>query len=313
MSEELDKIRRAEASFWDAKAEHRARNGIIPETADIRRATRITPRFSGEETVDREMTAILDGRLRSRFIDCAAQTPNGRVLDVCCGPGWLALELGRRGQRVDAWDISSEAITIGNRMLEENPYRNGFGQVTYHLGDVTKADLGFEIFDAVTGWSGFHHLPNLPAFMDRIFRALKPGGIVATLDDLPRTSVDRWLERFFRMLLPSYDRTYRQKVRDSFQRITGVTREPSESFSPMEVVAGKHTDAVRDMEIIWRERFELVWSFRFNSFATNPCMSLRGPDWFRYPIAGAIVGLDRAMCNARICHGRLRIMVSRKR
>jgi len=95
--------------------------------------------------------------------------------------GWLALELGRCGQTVDAYDLSPEAIAVARRMLDENPYKDGFGKVTYHLEDVTKLDLGTETLDAVSGWSAFHHLPDLMSFMDRVHQALKPGGIVVMI------------------------------------------------------------------------------------------------------------------------------------
>jgi hypothetical protein len=115
------------------------------------------------------------------------------------------------------------------------------------------------------------------------------------------------------LLLPTYDRTYREKIRDSIRRIRGITQENPEYFTPMEEVAAKHTDAVRDMESIWREKFELVWSIHFNAFAVPPCMSLIGPDWFRYAVARVIVGLDRLLCRVGICRGFLRIMISHKR
>jgi len=226
--------------------------------------------------------------------------------------GWLALELGRCGQTVDAYDLSPEAITVARRMLEENPYRDEFGKVTYYIKDVTKLDLGKDTFDAVSAWVAFHHLPDLMSFMDRVHQALKPGGIVATLDALPRRRSDKWIERFFRLLLPTYDRTYWQKISDSIRRIRGITQELPRYFTPMETVSARH-DVVHDIESLWRDKFELVWSTQFNSFAVTPCMSLIGPDWFRYTVAHVITQLDRLLCRLGICRGFLRIMIGRKR
>ena len=280
--------------------------------ADIRRATRFIPTSPDQEAIDPKMTSILEGYYRDRFIEYAAHRPKGRVLEICCGPGWLALELGRHGQVVDAYDISPEAIALAQRILEENPYRENFGQVTYHLKDVTDEELGIETLDAVVGWSAFHHLPDLPAFMERVHRALKPGGIVATMDDLPRGRIEKTLERIFRLLLPTYERTYLEKIHDSYKRITGKTKEPSDFFTPMEAVAAKDL-AVFEIADIFSEKFAVLWDVDFNAFAINPAMSFVGPDWFRYTAARVVVGLDRILCKCGLCRGFLRIIVARKR
>ncbi len=313
MTDNLEKMKQAEAVFFDKSARHRTVYGQIPMEADIRRATRFIPSAPDQEPIDPKMTQILDGSFRDRFIDYVAHRPGGRVLDICCGPGWLALELGRRGQIVDGYDLSPEAIALAKRMLDENPYKDGFGNVTYHLADVTNVDLGIETFNAVSGWSAFHHLHNLPAFMDRVHRSLKPGGIVATLDDLPSGRISRSLRWAYKFLLPVYERTYPQKLKLAIGYLTRRQHAPAEVFSPMELVAAKHTMAVCDIESIWREKFELVWSVQFDAFATGTCKSLIGPDWFRYTITRAIAGLDRLLCKVGICRGAYRILIARKR
>lgn len=78
----------------------------------MRRATKFIPTCFDEDQLlrDPKMNVILDGNARMRFIDSVAHQPGGRVLDICCGPGWLALELGRRGQTVDAYDLSPKSL-----------------------------------------------------------------------------------------------------------------------------------------------------------------------------------------------------------
>jgi ubiquinone/menaquinone biosynthesis C-methylase UbiE len=311
MNSSVDEMKLAEAEFFDRIAQRRIAQGQIPMEADVRRAARFIPASIDEEPIDPKMSNILDGYYRDRFIEYAAHRPQGRILEICCGPGWLALEMGRRNQVVEAYDISPGAIALAKRMLEENPYRDNFGEVTYHLKDVTEEDLGVETLDAVVGWSAFHHLPDLPAFMERVYRSLKPGGIVATMDDLPRGRLEKWLERIFRLLLPTYDRTYRKKAHDAFQRISGKTKEAPEYFTPMEEVAAKDI-AVFDIADMFYSKFEVLWDVHFNAFAVNPAMSVIGPDWFRYTLARCIVGLDRLLCKCGLCRGFIRIIVARK-
>ena len=156
------------------------------------------------------------------------------MLDVCCGPGWLALELARHGQTVDAYDISPQAIALAKRMLSENPYRDGFGEVNYYLQDVTKVDLGCERYDAVSGWAAFHHIPDLSDFMERVWRALKPGGIIATMDDMPQGFIRQVYisEPFchFAQLLHVFSR----KIKKIIGVLSGTASISPEVFSPME-------------------------------------------------------------------------------
>ena len=307
----LDELKKAEAKFFDRIADIRTANGHIPMEADIRRATRFIPKRSDRlPLIDPKMTAILDGRSRDQYINWVAHQPGGRVLDIGCGSGWLALELGRRGQRVDAYDISPKSIALAKRMLAENPYKDGFGEVNYYLQDVTEVGLGEEKYDAVSGWSAFHHLPDLQAFMQRVRRAIKPGGIVATMDDMPRGRLEKGLEYFFNFILPIRPLSYLQKFSIALQIFMGKRELPAEIFTPME--EAKHSSVV-DIDRIWHEQFEVVMSVRQNAFVGTPAMVLRGPDSFRYTTARALVALDRFLCYFGIVKGFDRKMIARKR
>ncbi|MCR4340417.1 MAG: class I SAM-dependent methyltransferase [Gemmatimonadaceae bacterium] len=309
MTDDLQTLKREEAEFFNQSAAVRMKDGRVAIEADMRRATRRLPEGPGEGLIDPEMTRIVDDGHTARFLDLAAHQPGGRVLDVCCGMGWLSLELARRGQFVDAYDISPGAIAVGRQMLAENPYKDGFGGVTYNLQDVTEVDLGVERYDAVIGNSAFHHINDLPAFMDRVTAALKPGGIIVTVDDMPVGEKERALERLLRLALPTFDRTYRQKAVDVFKRLVGITKAPPEIFTPME--QGKH-DSVFEIADIWHKRYEVLEESFRGAFSLGPSMTVKGPHVFRYGVARVIVALDRFCCSRRLTKGYLRVMVGRK-
>jgi 2-polyprenyl-3-methyl-5-hydroxy-6-metoxy-1,4-benzoquinol methylase len=307
----LDDLKLAESKYFDRIADIRTINGHIPMEADIRRATKFIPKRTDKlPLIDPKMNAILDGRARDQYISWVAHKPGGRVLDICCGSGWLALELGRRGQHVDAYDISPKAIALAKRMLAENPYQDGFGEVNYHLQDVTEVDLGEEKYDAVSGWAAFHHLADLPAFMQKVFRALKPGGIVATMDDMPRGRLEKGCEYFFEFIFPNCYYSYMQKFSIALQLLSGKRKLPAEVFTPME--EAKHS-SVYDIERILHEQYDVLVEVRQNAFAGSPAMLLSGPDSFRYTLARALVGLDRLLCYIGIVKGFDRKMIARKK
>jgi len=307
---DVNGLKKAEADFFDQTANIRTLFENIPAEADIRRATRAIPRVPGQPHFDPKIDHILEDSYRYRFIHRVAHRPRGRVLDVCCGPGWLALELARHGQTVDAYDISPQAISLAKRMLSENPYRDGFGAINYYLQDVTTVDLGYEKYDAVSGWAAFHHIPNLSDFMERVWRALKPGGIIATMDDVPQGFIDKFLSWSVCMLLPNYYMSYRQKIEKIAGVILGTTKISPEVFSPME--QGKSTIVNDIADIFLSEKYELLENTTYNSFA-GQMMSVRGPHILRYPVARALVMLDKSLCQLGICKGFIRIMIARKK
>lgn len=308
----LEDLKRAEAKFFDQIADIRTeRDEQIAMEADIRRATKYIPK-RGEKRflIDPKMTALLEGGARDRYIQMVAHKPGARVLDLGCGSGWLALELARNGCHVDAYDLSPKAIALAKKMLEENPYKEGFGSVTYHVQDVSEIDLGVETYDAVSGWSSFHHMPDVPAFMDKVDRALKPGGIVATMDDMPRGRLAQGLEYFFEFILPTYNLTYGQKIAMVFKLLTGQKQYREEIFSPME--EAKHS-SVDEIAAAFKEKFEVLVNIRHNAFAGTPVMRIAGPDALRYALARLVIGVDRILCKLGIVKGFERIMVARKR
>lgn len=308
----LDDLKRAEAKFFDRIADIRTeKDEQIAMEADIRRATKYIPK-RGEKRflIDPKMTAILDGGTRDLYIRSVAHKPGARVLDLGCGSGWLALELARNGCHVDAYDISPKAIALAKKMLAENPYKDGFGSVTYHLQDVSEIDLGVEQYDAVSGWSAFHHMPDVPAFMDKVYRALKPGGIVATMDDMPRGRLEQGLEYFFEFVLPTYNLSYLQKISMVFKLLTGREKYREEIFSPMEEAKHSSVDEISD---IFYEKFEVFVNVRHNAFVGTPVMRIAGPDALRYALARLVIGVDRLLCKLGIVKGFERIMVARKR
>ena len=302
-----------EAEHWDRINERRTSGGYIPFEADIRRATR-AERPNGQ---DPEMTRIVVGKYRDIFIDRVAHVPGGQVLDICCGPGWLALELGRRGQKVDAYDLSSKAIALAKRMLDENPFREGFGTVNYQVQDVTALDLGVERFDAVCGWSAFHHIQDLPEFLGRVFRALKPGGIIATMDDLPTGRIERYLGWFIMGLMPTSNLTYRQKLLGVLKRVNRAIHKhgakvASPQAEPVRSASPAEAECTHEIEPLFCEKFKVRENFRYNAFAVSACYALKGSDRVRYRLARILTWLDRFLCRAGVVKGGYRIIIAQK-
>lgn len=300
----------AEGKFFDEVAKIRTQDGRVPLEADRRVAEKYIPsKHEKLPVVDPKMASILEKGFTDKFISSVAHKKGGRVLDICCGSGWLALELGRNGLHVDAYDVSKEAITLAKKTLRNNPYKEGFGKVNYHCTDVSKIDLGVEKYDAITGWAAFHHLPDPFDFMERAKIALKSNGIIATYDDLEMGRLAKFIELTLRFILPQIHHSYSEKLFYAAQILAKKRIIPEEIFSPME--EAKHTSVVEITEY-FNENFDVIWSVRKNAFAGVPLMTVGGPDWFRYNVGRVIVGLDTVLCRLGIVRGFDQIIVARK-
>jgi len=101
------------------------------------------------------------------LLDAVWGQPGDAVLDVACGPGYLAAAAERAGARVIAVDIATEVV---RRAQDDHP----------HL-DIRQADahsLPFEdaSFDVVASCFGVLHFADSDRFFAEARRVLRPGG-----------------------------------------------------------------------------------------------------------------------------------------
>ena len=115
------------------------------------------------------MTAGLDRRWRKS----AVQGLHGKVLDVACGTGDMAVELLRQGCSVTGVDLSEEMMAIAKQKAP---------QAEYKLADVERLPFGEASFDAVTCAFGVRNFVHLEQGIKEMLRVLKPGGRMAILE-----------------------------------------------------------------------------------------------------------------------------------
>lgn len=114
--------------------------------------------------------AAATGEFAEALLDAGAIGPGRGMLDLCCGPGLLALAATGRGASVAGLDFSPAMLALaaanapGCRFVE---------------GDAEATGLAPASFDAVVSSFGIHHVPRPERAMAEAFRVLRPGGMVA--------------------------------------------------------------------------------------------------------------------------------------
>ena len=106
--------------------------------------------------------------------------PDSLALDICCGTGDLAIELGRR-TRVIGCDFCHPMLLIGKNKVSSRKASNG-KPILLAEGDALRLPFASQQFDAVTIAFGLRNLASVETGLEEILRVLKPHGRAAILE-----------------------------------------------------------------------------------------------------------------------------------
>jgi ubiquinone/menaquinone biosynthesis C-methylase UbiE len=111
--------------------------------------------------------------------DLAGRLQSGAsVLEVAPGPGYLAVELARRGTyRVVGLDISHSFVEIAT----ENAKKAGVA-VTFRQGDAASMPLEPDSFDFIVCRAAFKNFAEPVQALNEMHRVLRPGGQALIID-----------------------------------------------------------------------------------------------------------------------------------
>jgi len=131
----------------------------------------IAPRY---DLITRLLSYGQDARWKRRVADIVrAEAPRGRLLDLACGTGDIALSLADGSRQVVGLDLTTEMLTLARRRS---------AMPAWIAGDMTRLPFATASFDAVTTSYGLRNVPSLDAALDEIARVLRPGGLFVSLD-----------------------------------------------------------------------------------------------------------------------------------
>ncbi len=294
-----------EAEFWGRFEADAIQHGI-PWWCDLRRATKLSKSISGWMH-DPKIEEILRGRSKRRLIAMASEK-KGTVLDLGCGSGWLALELARNGMQVDAYDISPDRIAVAKHFLKNNPFKDGFGNVSYEVRDINTINLDKNRYDAVVVWDSLHHILSLEKIMEEISGSLKPYGRLIILDHIG-FDLSYPLVRLLKNIFYPVGRRVK-KVISSLRSVSDpvlANDDGEKPLSPFEDVTGMEM-----VDIIKRKFFitDMYTQICISSAAVNNLTNL--PYFIKYPLCRLIKFIDDMLIALGLLKGEYVFIAARK-
>lgn len=139
--------------------------------------TRIAPRY---DLMNRVITLGMDRRWRRKLLARTALPRGGRLLDMGCGTGDIALAAMK--ERPDATVIAADFTPA---MVAHARVRPGAEGAAFALADAMALPFPDKTFDAVVSGYLLRNVPHLPTALAEMVRVLKPGGRMAALDTAP--------------------------------------------------------------------------------------------------------------------------------
>jgi 2-polyprenyl-3-methyl-5-hydroxy-6-metoxy-1,4-benzoquinol methylase len=318
-----------EADFWGKMAEERQKGGI-PLTMDFQLGTRYRVKREavgwGDYIQDPKLEALTPfGMARKKIIEFAKKFEGENALDLCCGAGFLSLELARAGKNVDAIDCSEREINVAKEYqstLKEKPK----GRIYWMVADLNHCNLPREKYDVITAWDGLHHIVNIEGLCQKIQNALKPEGVFIFSERVwggknqsLKTRICQGLEITTNVCLPLA--WSHKKRREEFKRMLkiiyynyilrkNINVENSENngyVSPFEDATGREM-----LEAIGRS-FKIKKLQRFGAFTEEACRSLKLPRPLRFPSILFLAWFDYLWVKTGLLEGKLMLGYASKK
>lgn len=171
----------------------------MTDMADQRR--RVLDQFSQQaESYSRLTGAMSVEQRQAAYRDLIGVQPEDRVLDVCCGPGTLALDLAPHVAHVTGLDLTPAMLQQARAAQAERD----IGNADWVEGDVFALPWAESPFSLVTCSAAFHHMPDPRAALREMVRVCRPGGRIVVRDVTPDAAKSAAYDRMEKLRDPSH-------------------------------------------------------------------------------------------------------------
>lgn len=144
------------------------------------------------------------GASLKRLVELVQPQAGWRVLDVATAAGHTAFAFAPHVAAVVATDITPEMIPVAANVAAEK----GITNVTLETADAEALPYADATFDLVTCRIAPHHFPHIDRFVTESVRVLRPGGVLAVVDNVVPDNEEaaRFVNDFEKLRDPSHGR-----------------------------------------------------------------------------------------------------------
>ncbi len=133
------------------------------------------------------LKASADRASHDAMIRLAKPQPSDRVLEIACGPGFVALLFAERVREVVGLDLTEALLERARQRQRELGLQN----VQFIQGDAEQLPFPDGAFTIVACHKAFHHFPNPQKILEESARVLEQGGRLVLGDTLSSDDPDK--------------------------------------------------------------------------------------------------------------------------
>ncbi|HYL85243.1 MAG TPA: methyltransferase domain-containing protein [Candidatus Angelobacter sp.] len=166
-----------------------------------------------------------------RLVAAAGLKGTERVLDVACGPGYIAEAFARGAREAIGVDLTAAMLTIA----EERTKERGVSNVSFRMGDVQKLPFEQEEFDVVVSRLALHHMREPERVVKEMARVCQVEGIVLVEDIYGSEHTERaaYQDHWEKLRDPSHVRTLPMSEHLRLFREAGLETDQVQTFQDL--------------------------------------------------------------------------------
>jgi SAM-dependent methyltransferase len=250
-----------------------------------------------------------------RHLIARARVSGGPVLELGCGDGQLACDLGRAGLAVTGIDLSEERVVRARHRARAA----GLGsRVRFESGDLNVVPMPRAAYATVVAHDALHHILALEAVLDRARETLVPGGRLIVCDFVGAGMLEKLACAAAVAVLPtrqSYRTKWRLRGRAAALIASERGKRAALEHGGMELHDASPFEGISQESIAPHiaSRFEIVEYFTFCPFWYHVLPKLQMPHVLREGILGAFRRIDEPLNRAGVTRGSYCFIEARRR
>ncbi len=146
---------------------------------NIRQHDRVRKEFSQQALPYSQTPSISDAGRLQKLVTAVSPDSDARVLDVACGPGYVALAFAEVCREVVGIDLTPEMLEVAESHRRQRQVTNA----SFQLGAAEKLPFRNQEFDVVVSRLALHHWQTPRRIIAEMARVCRRGGTIA-LEDL---------------------------------------------------------------------------------------------------------------------------------